>query len=70
MKIQIWSDIQCPLCHIGKRHLENALEQFPHRGEIKIKWKNYQFYPSLPEDSRKDTNAYQYIAGSKWISLE
>jgi len=70
MKIQIWSDIQCPFCYIGKRQLESALDQFPNRGEIEIEWKSYQLDPSLPERSLKDTDAYHYIANSKGISLE
>ena len=33
MRIEVWSDVVCPWCYIGKRHLEEALETFPHRDE-------------------------------------
>src|SRR5215467_1691407 len=33
MQVEIWSDVVCPWCYLGKRHFEGALEQFPHRGE-------------------------------------
>ncbi|MCZ2337568.1 MAG: DsbA family protein [Chitinophagales bacterium] len=37
MLIEIWSDIMCPFCYIGKRKLEKALEQFKHSSEVKQK---------------------------------
>lgn len=49
MKIEIWSDIMCPFCYIGKRNLEKALEQFPDRNHIEIEWKSFQLDPSIPE---------------------
>lgn len=70
MKIQIWSDIQCPFCYIGKRHLESALEQFSHRDAVEIEWKSYQLDPSLPEQALKGTDVYHYLAKSKGISVE
>jgi predicted DsbA family dithiol-disulfide isomerase len=49
MKIDIWSDIVCPFCYIGKRHLELALEQFPHRDQVEIAWHSFQLDPTAPE---------------------
>lgn len=49
MKIEIWSDILCPFCYIGKRNFEKALEQFPGKDQIEVIWKSYQLDPSLPE---------------------
>lgn len=49
MKIEIWSDIMCPFCYIGKRNFENALEQFPDKDKIEIEWKSYQLDPAAPE---------------------
>ncbi|HGO5815016.1 TPA: DsbA family protein [Mannheimia haemolytica] len=45
MKIQIWSDYACPYCYIGKRHLEQALEQFAHKDEVEIEFKAFELYP-------------------------
>lgn len=70
MKIEIWSDIMCPFCYIGKRHLEAALEQFPGKENIEIVWKSFQLNPNLPEKADSNQTSYEYIAQSKGISLE
>lgn len=67
MKIEIWSDIMCPFCYIGKRQLETALEQFPDN-EIEIEWKSFQLDPSITPQSGKDV--YTFLAERKGISLE
>jgi len=43
MNVEIWSDVMCPFCYIGKRKFENALAQFPHKNDINIIWKSFQF---------------------------
>ncbi len=45
IKIEIWSDINCPFCYIGKRHLEAALENFPQQ-QFDIEWKSFELDPS------------------------
>ena len=42
MKIEIWSDIMCPFCYIGKRNLETAMSQFANKEHIEIEWKSFQ----------------------------
>lgn len=42
MKIEIWSDILCPFCYIGKRRLEKALATFPHAAEVDIQWRSFE----------------------------
>lgn len=69
MKVEIWSDIMCPFCYIGKRHFEAALAQFPEREYIEIVWKSFQLDPSIPENIDKNTSVFQYLAESKGISL-
>ena len=46
MKIEIWSDVVCPWCYIGKRRLEKALSVFEH--PVEIHWRSYQLDPSAP----------------------
>ena len=46
MKIEIWSDVVCPWCYIGKRRLEHALLDFEHAGEVEITWRSYQLNPA------------------------
>lgn len=54
MKIEIWSDIVCPFCYIGKRKLEAAMENFPHAKEIEIEFKSYQLDPNTPKYNGQD----------------
>lgn len=68
MKIEIWSDVMCPFCYIGKRHLEAALEEFPAKDEVEIVWKSFQLNPYMPENSEE--GVYEYLAQSKGISLD
>ena len=49
MRIEIWSDIACPWCFIGKRRFETALAGFAHKDEVEVEWRSYQLDPSLPE---------------------
>ena len=67
MKIEIWSDIMCPFCYIGKRQLEAALEQFPNNDFV-IEWKSFQLDPSITPQPGKDV--YTFLAERKGISLE
>jgi len=48
MEIEIWSDVVCPWCWIGRRHLELALEQFAHRGEVTLHWRSFELDPGAP----------------------
>lgn len=49
MKIEIWSDVMCPFCYIGKRNFETALAQFADKEDIEVVWKSYQLDPTIPE---------------------
>lgn len=69
MKVEVWSDIMCPFCYIGKRHFEAALEKFEHAQDIELVWHSYQLDPTLPKLASK-LNAYQYLAQHKGISYE
>jgi len=67
MKIEIWSDIMCPFCYIGKRQLETALAEFPN-GEFEIEWKSFQLDPTITPQSGKDV--YTFLAERKGMSVE
>ncbi|MFC8303878.1 DsbA family oxidoreductase [Specibacter sp. NPDC057265] len=49
MMIEIWSDVACPWCYIGKRRFETALKAFAHRDLVEVQWRSYQLDPALPE---------------------
>ena len=42
MKVEIWSDVVCPWCYIGKRRFEAALAEFPHRDQVEVEWKAFE----------------------------
>ena len=48
MKVEIWSDIACPWCYIGKRRFEQALERFEHRNELDVVWRSFELDPTAP----------------------
>lgn len=49
MKIEVWTDIMCPYCYLGKINYEKALRQFNHADEIELEWKAFQLNPDLPD---------------------
>lgn len=68
MKIEIWSDVMCPFCYIGKRHLEKAMETLPFNSEIDIEWKSYQLNPEYHNNTNE--SLYDYLARAKGMSVE
>lgn len=63
MNVDIWSDIACPWCFIGKRRFEKALAEFPHRDQVTVTWHSYQLDPTIPE--RYDGSELDYLAKVK-----
>ncbi|MBD1392693.1 DsbA family oxidoreductase [Mucilaginibacter glaciei] len=68
MKVEIWSDVMCPFCYIGKRRFEDALQQFAHKDEVEIEWKSFQLNPDMVTDPSVNIN--QYLADAKGWTLE
>ena len=50
VRIDIWSDVVCPWCYIGKRRLESALADFEHAGDVEVVWHSYQLDPGAPSE--------------------
>ncbi|HEY3926511.1 MAG TPA: DsbA family oxidoreductase [Acidothermaceae bacterium] len=48
MKVEIWSDVVCPWCYVGKRRFETALAQFEHRAEVDVHWRAFELDPGAP----------------------
>lgn len=48
MDVEIWSDIACPWCYIGKRRFEKALAAFEHRDQVKVTWRSFELDPNAP----------------------
>ncbi|GGH12808.1 DsbA family oxidoreductase [Pedobacter zeae] len=68
MKVEIWSDVMCPFCYIGKRHFEQALEKLPFKKEIEIDWKSFQLNPEYQNTSNE--TVYDYLSRSKGMPVE
>ncbi|WP_431609661.1 DsbA family oxidoreductase [Chryseobacterium sp. 'Rf worker isolate 10'] len=58
MKIEIWSDVMCPFCYIGKNNFEQALNKLPFKDEVEVEWKSFQLDPSLDPKETQDTLQY------------
>jgi len=70
MRIEIWSDVVCPWCYIGKRRLESALADFAHRDQVEIVWRSFQLDPSAPTTPTEtvlDMLGRKYSAGQEAI---
>ncbi|MCJ7936160.1 MAG: DsbA family oxidoreductase [Chryseobacterium sp.] len=65
MKIEIWSDVMCPFCYIGKNNFEQALEKLPFKDQVEVEWKSFQLDPTL--DPKETQNTIQYFKEKKGI---
>lgn len=68
LKVEIWADIVCPWCYIGKRRFELALAKFEHSREVDIEWKSYQLNPKSKPDPNK--SIHQSLADKKGWTLD
>ncbi len=68
MKVQIWSDIMCPFCYIGKKNFEAALDKLPFKDQVEVEWKSYQLDPELNETSGSKT-INEYLAERKGMPI-
>lgn len=66
MKVDIWSDVRCPFCYIGKRKFENALQKFPHKNDVEVNWHSFELDPSL--ETNTEVSAIEHISEIKGIS--
>ncbi len=67
LRVEIWSDVVCPFCYMGKRRFEHGLSEFEHRQEVQVTWRSFQLDPSarfVPGHT-----IYEYLAQSKGIAL-
>jgi predicted DsbA family dithiol-disulfide isomerase len=55
MDIEIWSDIACPWCYVGKRRFEAALAAFEHRDEVAVTWRSFELDPAAPAQRTVDS---------------
>jgi predicted DsbA family dithiol-disulfide isomerase len=68
MKVEVWSDIACPFCYIGKRRFEAGLEQFANKDQVVVTYRSFQLDPNAPKNPSQDI--YGLIAAKYGISRE
>jgi predicted DsbA family dithiol-disulfide isomerase len=69
IQVEIWSDILCPFCYLGKRRLEKALAKFPHANEVEVKWRSFELDPNAnptPGVSQYALLASKYGKSEEW----
>ena len=54
MNVEIWSDIACPWCYVGKRRFEAALAGFEHRDDVTVTWRSFELDPAAPRERGVD----------------
>jgi predicted DsbA family dithiol-disulfide isomerase len=68
MKVEIWSDVACPWCYIGKRRFEKALDGFDHAGDVDVVWRSFQLNPYHPKGVRETHG--DSLAAKMGVSME
>jgi predicted DsbA family dithiol-disulfide isomerase len=56
LTIDVWSDIACPWCYVGKRRLEAALARFPHGDQVEVLWHAFELDPVAPRERDRSTS--------------
>jgi len=68
MQVEIWSDVVCPWCYIGKRRFEAALARFEHRDQVEVTWRSFELDPSAPR--RREGRNIERLAAKYGMSVE
>lgn len=68
MKIEIWSDIACPWCYVGKRRFTRALGSFSHRDDVEIVWRSFELDPTAPK--QHGLSQAELLARKYGVSIE
>ena len=67
VKVEIWSDVVCPWCYVGKRRFEAARRDFDHRDEVEVAWRAFELDPSAPP--RRDRDYAGHLAAKYGVSV-
>jgi predicted DsbA family dithiol-disulfide isomerase len=58
LQVEVWSDVVCPWCYIGKRRLEKAIAEFDHAVDVEVIWRSFQLDPSFPAGVQQPVHEY------------
>ena len=68
MQVEIWSDIVCPWCYVGKRRFESALADFEHRDDVRVTWRSFELDPHAPRE--RDVDSATHLAQKYGMTRE
>jgi predicted DsbA family dithiol-disulfide isomerase len=68
VRVEVWSDVVCPWCYVGKRRLESASERFDHRDEVEVVWRSFELDAAAPR--QRDGSAAEHLARKYGMSPE
>jgi predicted DsbA family dithiol-disulfide isomerase len=68
VNVEIWSDIACPWCYVGKRRFESALASFEHSDQVQVTWRSFELDPDAPDERAGDRT--ERLAAKYGISVE
>lgn len=68
MTVDIWSDVRCPFCYIGKHKFESALKTFNHKDKVEVRWHSFQLDPTIKTSPELST--LDYFTQVKNVSKE
>lgn len=68
MRVDIWSDVVCPWCYVGKRRFEAALAGFPHRADVEVVWHSFELDPRAPR--LRDGDRLEHLAAKYGVSRD
>jgi predicted DsbA family dithiol-disulfide isomerase len=68
MRVEIWSDVVCPWCYVGKRRFEAALGRFEHAGDVEVVWRSFELDPSAPATA--DVDLVGHLAAKYRVSRD
>jgi predicted DsbA family dithiol-disulfide isomerase len=69
LKVEVWSDVVCPWCYIGKRRFEAAVARFDHRDEVELLWRSFELDVSTPPSSAEQGTYAQRLASKYGCSV-
>lgn len=68
MQVEIWSDVACPWCYVGKRRFEAALERFEGRDEVRVTWRSFELDPEAP--AARERSGAEHLAEKYGMGVE
>ena len=68
MDVEIWSDIACPWCYVGKRRFEAALAQFEGADDVNVRWRSFELDPTAP--AARERSGPEHLAEKYGMSVE